>query len=101
MSTIVDARDRRRLRRTSDLGLFGSIRRVVHTHPLETDAVLAAALLVASTLWLVTSAFSGPRAAVLQAALIVPLVWRRSNPTVGVRRGGRRRVCAMARSATG
>jgi signal transduction histidine kinase len=69
------------LRLTTEVGLFGSLRRVVHAHPLQADALMASALLALSTLWLVTSSFSGPRTALLQAALIVPLVWRRSSPT--------------------
>jgi signal transduction histidine kinase len=81
MSAFVDTRDVP-TRLTTDRGLFGALRRVVHAHPLQTDALLAAVLLALSTLWLVTSAFSGPRTAILQAALIVPLVWRRSSPTV-------------------
>ena len=66
----------------ADRGVFSGVRRIVHTHSLETDALLAAAVLAVSTLWLVTSAFSGPRIAVLQAALILPLVWRRRSPSL-------------------
>lgn len=66
----------------ADRGVFSGVRRIVHTHSLETDAVLAGAVLAVSTLWLVTSAFSGPRIAVLQAALILPLVWRRRSPSL-------------------
>ncbi len=66
----------------ADRGVFSGVRRIVHTHSLETDAILASAVLAVSTLWLVTSAFSGPRIAVLQAALIVPLVWRRRSPSL-------------------
>ena len=81
MSTAVEAGDSP-LRLSTEVGLFGSVRRVVHGHPLQTDALMAAALFALSTLWLVTSVFSGPRTALVQAALIVPLVWRRSSPTV-------------------
>jgi signal transduction histidine kinase len=81
MSTAVEAGDSP-LRLATEVGLFGSVRRVVHAHPLQTDALMAGALLALSTLWLVTSVFSGPRTALVQAALIVPLVWRRSSPTV-------------------
>src|SRR5580658_2676960 len=81
MSTAVEAGDSP-LRLSTEVGLFGSVRRVVHAHPLQTDALMAAALLALSTLWLVTSVFSGPRTALVQATLIVPLVWRRSSPTV-------------------
>jgi signal transduction histidine kinase len=80
MSTAVEA-GQSPLRFTPEVGLFGSVRRVVHAHPLQTDALMAGALLALSTLWLVTSVFSSPRTALVQAALIVPLVWRRSSPT--------------------
>ncbi len=66
----------------ADRGVFSGVRRIVHTHSLQTDALLAGAVLAVSTLWLVTSAFSGPRIAVLQAALILPLVWRRRSPSL-------------------
>ena len=83
MTTIVAGeRAQRSSPPTTDLGLFASVRRVAHTHPLQIDALLAAALLALSTLWLVTSVFSDVRTGLFQAALIVPLVWRRSNPTV-------------------
>jgi signal transduction histidine kinase len=63
-------------------GLFGAGRRFLHAHTLESDALMAAALLALSTFWLVHSPFAGPGPAVVQAALIVPLVWRRSHPTM-------------------
>jgi signal transduction histidine kinase len=81
MNTLVEA-DARPPRLTTDLGLFGSIRRVVHAHPVQTDALLAAALLVMSTVWLVGSPFSNVRTALFQTALIVPLAWRRSSPAL-------------------
>jgi signal transduction histidine kinase len=90
MSTVLDAADSaaERARDSAvhlstdvDRGLFGGVRRVVHSHALETDALLAMVLLALSTLWLVTSLFSGVRIALVQVALIVPLVWRRTNPT--------------------
>ena len=56
-------------------------RRVLLEHPLLTDALLAAALLLLSTAWLVWSPFVGLHAALLQAALVVPLAWRRLRPT--------------------
>jgi signal transduction histidine kinase len=65
-----------------DRGLFGAVRRVVHLHGLETDAIAAGALLALSMFWLVRSPFDGITTALLQAALVVPLVWRRSHPTV-------------------
>ncbi len=65
----------------ADEGLFGAVRRVVHKHPLPTDALAAAVLLALSTLWLVLSPLSNVRTGLVQGALIVPLVWRRKNPT--------------------
>ena len=68
-------------RQEPDGGLFGVSRRVAHTHPVLVDALFALALLTFSTLWLVNSPFVGRNAAVLQTALIVPLVWRRVQPS--------------------
>jgi signal transduction histidine kinase len=65
-----------------DSGLFGAVRRIVHRHALQTDALLAAVLLAVSTLWLALSPFGGVKPALVQTTLIVPLVWRRSHPTV-------------------
>jgi signal transduction histidine kinase len=56
-------------------------RRVAHTKPVLVDSLFALALLAFSTLWLVNSPFVGRNAAVLQAALIVPLIWRRVQPS--------------------
>lgn len=86
MSTVLDAADSAadssmQLSNDGDRGLFGGVRRIVHSHPLETDALFAAVLLALSTLWLVTSPFSSVRIAFVQVALIVPLIWRRRNPT--------------------
>jgi signal transduction histidine kinase len=63
-------------------GFFGFARRVMREHPLATDGVVAGALLAASTIWLVLSPFATLDTALVQIALIVPLVWRRSQPTV-------------------
>jgi signal transduction histidine kinase len=68
-------------RQEPDGGLFGTSRRVAHTHPVLVDSLFALALLTFSTLWLVNSPFVGRNAAVLQTALIVPLVWRRVQPS--------------------
>jgi len=90
MSTVLDATDSAaagapdsgmQLSTDVDRGFFGGVRRIVHSHALETDALLAMALLALSTIWLVTSAFSGVRIAFVQVALIVPLIWRRRSPT--------------------
>jgi signal transduction histidine kinase len=61
--------------------LFGAARRVVHTHARATDALMAGVLLALSTLWLTLSPIAGVATALVQCALIVPLVWRRSHPT--------------------
>jgi signal transduction histidine kinase len=63
-------------------GLYGAGRRVAHAHTLATDALLAAALIGLCTLWLVLSPFAGVGSFCVQSALIVPLVWRRSFPTM-------------------
>jgi signal transduction histidine kinase len=62
-------------------GLFGRGRRVMRTHPLATDALLAAVLLALSSVWLAGSPFAGPRAAIVQTVLIAALVARRLNPS--------------------
>ena len=62
-------------------GLFGQGRRVMRTHPLATDMLLAAVLLVLSSVWLAGSPFAGYRAAVVQTAMIVPLAVRRLYPS--------------------
>lgn len=56
-------------------------RRAAHSHPVLVDSLIALALLTFSTLWLVNSPFDGWNAAILQAALIAPLVWRRVHPS--------------------
>ncbi len=58
-------------------GLFEMSRRAVHTHPLATDSLLALVVLGFSTAWLAHAPSFGLETALLQAALIVPLVWRR------------------------
>ncbi len=65
-----------------DQGIFGAGRRLIHGYALATDAVMVAALLALSTLWLVLSPFVGIGTAVVQAALVLPLVWRRAHPTM-------------------
>jgi signal transduction histidine kinase len=62
-------------------GLFGTGRRMVRTHPLVTDALLAAALLAVSTAWLAGSRFAGAQAVALQCALVLPLALRRMYPS--------------------
>ena len=61
-------------------GLFSRSRELARTHPLATDALAAAVLLILSTIWLLGSPFSSVRAGVIQAALIGTLVARRVNP---------------------
>jgi signal transduction histidine kinase len=60
--------------------VFENLRRIAHVHVLATDALMAGALLAVSTAWLVWSGAANWRLAVVQLALIVPLVWRRSHP---------------------
>jgi signal transduction histidine kinase len=62
-------------------GLFGISRRAAHTHPVLVDSFFALVLLAFSTLWLVNSPFAGRNAALLQAALVIPLIWRRAQPS--------------------
>jgi signal transduction histidine kinase len=62
-------------------GLFGRGRRLTRTHPLVTDTLLAALLLILSSVWLAGSGFAGFRAAAVQTALIVPLAVRRLYPS--------------------
>jgi signal transduction histidine kinase len=61
-------------------GLFSRGRRVVRTHPLATDALLAAVLLTLSTVWLAGAGFASARVAAVQAALIAVLAARRLWP---------------------
>ena len=53
----------------------------MRTHPLATDALLVAVLLVASSAWLAMSGFASYRAAIVQTALIAPLAVRRLYPS--------------------
>jgi len=62
-------------------GLFASGRRVVRTHPLATDALVAAVLLALSTVWLAGSGFASPRAIVVQTVLIASIAARRLWPS--------------------
>jgi signal transduction histidine kinase len=61
--------------------LFGRGRDVACTHPLATDALLAAVLLALSTVWLAGSAYAGPRATVVQAVLVAAVAARRAWPS--------------------
>jgi signal transduction histidine kinase len=61
--------------------LFGRGRDIVRTHPLATDALLAAVLLALSTVWLAGAGFAEPQAAVVQTALVATVAVRRSWPT--------------------
>jgi signal transduction histidine kinase len=62
-------------------GLFASGRRVVRTHPLATDALVAAVLLALSTVWLAGSGFASPRTIAVQTALIAAIAARRIWPS--------------------
>jgi signal transduction histidine kinase len=61
--------------------LFENVRRIVHTHVLATDSLMAAALLALSTGWLVWTRSADWEKALVQLAVIAPLAWRRSQPT--------------------
>jgi signal transduction histidine kinase len=61
--------------------LFASGRRVVRTHPLATDALVAAVLLALSTVWLAGSGFASLRTIVVQTALIAAIAVRRVWPS--------------------
>jgi signal transduction histidine kinase len=61
---------------------YRQARQLVRTHALIADVVFALLVTVVSTPWLVTTE-SGPASWLLQAGLLVPLVWRRRYP-VGV-----------------
>jgi signal transduction histidine kinase len=62
-------------------GLFGRGRRLMRTHPLATDALLAAVLLVLCSAWLAMSGFASYREAIVQTALIAALTFRRLYPS--------------------
>jgi signal transduction histidine kinase len=62
--------------------LFHRVRGYVLEHPRAFDALLAGALLAASTVWLVRQPHPGVGWFVLQVALIAPLAWRRAHPSV-------------------
>jgi signal transduction histidine kinase len=64
-----------------DEGAFGVARRISRERVFLTDSLLASLLLVASTLWLIDSPLASLDTALVQAALIVPLAWRRYQPT--------------------
>ncbi|HTZ09267.1 MAG TPA: histidine kinase [Acidimicrobiales bacterium] len=61
--------------------LYSAVRRLAHTHALATDAAGAGVLLGAALLWLAHAQALGPGAAVVTAALVVPLAWRRRWPS--------------------
>jgi signal transduction histidine kinase len=61
-------------------GLFSSGRRMVGTHPLATDALLAAVLLALSTEWLAGSGFASLRSVLIQTVLIAAVMARRIWP---------------------
>jgi signal transduction histidine kinase len=61
--------------------LFGRGRRVVRTHPLATDTLLAVVLLVLSTVWLAGSRFAGLHQTVMQTAIVAGIAVRRVWPT--------------------
>jgi signal transduction histidine kinase len=62
-------------------GLFGLGRRLTRTHPLASDALLAAVLLGLCSAWLSWSSWAGYRAAIVQTALTAVLIVRRLHPS--------------------
>jgi len=62
-------------------GVFGRGIRLALTHRVAADALAAAVLLALSTVWLVGTTFARLDTALIQAALIAPLVVRRIWPT--------------------
>src|SRR6185437_1048596 len=62
-------------------GLFGLGRRLIRTHPLSSDALLAAVLLGLCSAWLSWSSWASYRAAIVQTALIAVLIVRRRYPS--------------------
>jgi signal transduction histidine kinase len=62
-------------------GLFSLGRSIGRTRPLATDTLLAAVLLVLSTVWLAGSGFASPRAAIVQTLLVATVAVRRAWPT--------------------
>ncbi|MGH9047539.1 MAG: sensor histidine kinase, partial [Acidimicrobiales bacterium] len=63
-------------------GLFETGRRIVRSHPVATDALLVAACLALSTVWLAGSRFAGIQSGLVQVALLVALVARRVSPSL-------------------
>jgi signal transduction histidine kinase len=61
--------------------LFDVACRVATAHPMVTDSLFAGLILVLATGWLVRGPVATPGAVLVQAALVVPLVWRRRSPT--------------------
>jgi signal transduction histidine kinase len=59
---------------------FETVRHLVRTHPLSTDGALAITLLFLSTVWLSGSPFASLSSALVQAALLLPLIVRRVRP---------------------
>ena len=62
-------------------GLFSRGRRLMRTHPLATDTLLAAVLLALCSVWLAGSGFASYRAFIVQTALIAALTVRRLYPS--------------------
>jgi signal transduction histidine kinase len=82
-TTVIDTGNDDRLRPLAegDHGLFSVGRRFILAHGVLIDALAAAGLLAVCTVWLALSPFASVATAVLQVALIAPLIWRRSQAT--------------------
>ena len=78
-------------------GLFGLERRLTRTHPLASDALLAAVLLGLCSAWLSWSTWAWViGAAIVQTALIAVLIVRRLHPSGGLPGHQRYRVRPVA-----
>ncbi|HTU73422.1 MAG TPA: sensor histidine kinase [Trebonia sp.] len=62
-------------------GMFSRGRDIVRTHPLATDALLAAVLLALSTVWLGGSGSATPGAVIVQTVLVATVAIRRAWPS--------------------
>lgn len=86
MRTAAGPAQRRRILARAAAGgdgpLFENLRRIGTSHTLAADALAAAVLLALCTVWLVRSGSADWQKALVQLALVAPLAWRRSQPSV-------------------
>jgi signal transduction histidine kinase len=62
--------------------VFHHVRSYVSDHPDAFDALLALLLLAASEVWLARQLHVGVGPVVVQVALVAPLIWRRTHPSL-------------------